>query len=140
MSAVLTSKIYLQRLFEAETITVAATDGSETLQGLFALGRPTESANVIIDELVEDGKIAEIFASKGPKRRRWWPSQVVKFATNNTDKLLAVGYGNLFELQGGTIVDVGFLHGKLYTDFYHFFDRRIFDTETSVRCRFFFLA
>src|SRR3989344_7601623 len=88
--------VYLRRLFEAELITVGATKGTESMIGLSASGEPTAAATVIVDEQITDGKLAQLFGSKGEMRRRWTRSQVAKFATEHPDRLRGEGYGNFF--------------------------------------------
>lgn len=117
------AKVYLKRLFESEIITVAATDGTETLRGsgLFPGGvygvtlpvpeRPvlTVLTNAIIHELVEDGKFAEFFGSLGESQPRWkGESQVVAFVRGHKDKLRDGGCATFFELEGGFVAVVRF--------------------------------
>ena len=99
-----TATIYLRRLYEAETITVGATDGTESMSGLAASGHGTESATVVVDEQAIDGNFAQLFGSKGETRMLWTRSQVAVFCRDNKGRLRGEGYGNFFELEDGSSV------------------------------------
>jgi predicted DNA-binding transcriptional regulator AlpA len=109
---------YLRRLYEVETITVGATDGTETFasSGLFTGGvygltlpvavKPTTATRATVWEMILDGIFTQLFGSLGEARRRWTESQVVAFVRSHRDKLRTDGYGTFFEIEGGFVANV----------------------------------
>jgi hypothetical protein len=126
--------VYLRRLYEAETITVGAADGTETFasSGLFtgrvygsavpaaAQGKATAATKVTVWEMILDGTFAQLFGSLGKGRRRWTEAQVCEFVRAHRDKLRTDGYATFFELEGGFVARVHFgdrdrLHVYVYS-------------------------
>ncbi len=116
------AKKYLRRLFETETITISATDGTETFEssGLFTGGiygvsvpakidNPTATSKVLanVHEMVEDGKYLVLFCSLGKAGEpEYEQSQIVDFCRVHPGKLRKDGYGTFFRLKGGLVAFV----------------------------------
>jgi len=116
-------KAYLSRLFPKKTITIAATDGTETFESseLFTGGIygvtlptvekpiPTAETTAIVYEQILDGKFTEVFGSLGETRLRFQnQGQVIAFCRDHRDKLRTDGYATFFELEGGFVAFVYF--------------------------------
>ena len=143
-------KKYLRRLFETETITIPAGDGSETFEssGLFTgriygvsipakIDNPTATPEVLVNvhEMVEDGEYSVLFGSLGKAGEpEYEQSQVVDFCRIHPDKLRTGGYGTFFRLKGGLVayvlIDDG---GRLHVRVYEFSDVNVWRAECRLR-------
>ena len=103
-----------------ETVTVPASDGTETIPGLSASGgQPTVATSAALYEQVANGRHPQLFGGLGENRLRWTRSQVARFATDHPYELR--GVGNVFELEDGTVADVCVRgHGQPYADVFPF--------------------
>jgi hypothetical protein len=125
-----TPKVYLHRLFEAETIVVNATDGDTFVgSGVFPGGVykktlpvaeksvANPATNAVVYELTANGTFVEVFGSLGEGRLRWTEAQVVAFCRDHRGKLRTNNYATFFELEGGFVAVVYFGdRGKLRVD------------------------
>lgn len=110
-----TIMVYLCRLFEAETIHIGATDGTETLAkagdvftgyvdpdfrnwGLDVPDEETAEMPVTIHELVQDGAFADIYKSVGELLDDLCltQAQIKKFCVDHRSKLRDGGYATFF--------------------------------------------
>jgi len=111
------TKVYLRRLYETETITISATDGTETFAscGLFSggvygidissvMGQPTPMIPLTIHEMIEDGAFKPVFESLGkPGDEELEQSQVNAFVRGHNSKLCRDGSGTFFRVKGGFV-------------------------------------
>ena len=132
-------KIYLKRIFEEETFSISAKDGTETWGEISGDGvvilpkrmRPSKPTNAIVYELLENGRFKEFFpAFLGRKRRRWKNrGQILEFCTRYRDKLKRPG-ATFFELEG-FVAHLYFRDEKLLAGVYHL----DFDEVCSGECK-----
>ena len=139
------AKVYLRRLFETETITVGATDGTGTLKGsgvfpggVYGLalpvgGKETPATAVAIYEMEENGTFAEVFGSLGENRLCWTEAQVVGFCRENPGRLSRTG-ATFFEMVGGFVADASFVGlGRLDVFVDPFSDGRVWNAKYAHR-------
>ncbi len=91
---------YLDYLDFLETVSVPASDGTESLPGLWgAPVKPTTETTATPCELLIDSDFVTLFGGTEKTGLRWTLSQVARFAIEHSDKLVAGCYGNFFELD-----------------------------------------
>jgi len=119
----------LRRLFEDETITIAACDGSKFISdakstfkifldsdferwGLSKCGKSTVASNVSIHEMVKDATFVQMFGSLGSDLDKLCLSQhqIISFCVEHCDRLRQDGYATFFlfkESDQFYVADVG---------------------------------
>ena len=111
-------RVYLRRLYEAETIVIGATDGTETFasSGLFSGGVygetlpvgesiPTPEIGATVHEQIVDGNFSQVF---GETSGEFTQAQVCEFIRNHQGKLRKDGYATFFRVRGAFVARVFF--------------------------------
>lgn len=139
----------LRRLFEDETITIAACDGSKFISdakstfkifldsdferwGLNKCGKSTVASNVSIHEIVKDATFVQMFSSLGSDLDKLCLSQhqIISFCAEHCDRLRQDGYATFFlfkESDQFYVADVGANPGGLDARVFHLERVRVLD-------------
>ena len=112
-------KVFLRRLYEAETITLPATTGKDTnatAKKVFPAGFDADFENwgivfsgvapttdIVFDELVADGQFSDFFGNTAVEieKRRFLGAQFLEICRVHSDKFRKEGYANFVVLTKG---------------------------------------